>query len=466
MEKIRNICLEKLRLPKACDAPQGLDSLIHEKLSGEGEPLRWAVVRARPSATGTIVDVEATLLHSDESLPRNFSHEIIGETLLPNGPVFLHIVPTGIQASVGGSLGDAMPANLALGSLGLVVTHPNTCNGGALNVMDPSRILYVEGGGLDRLAREEIVLERVKSNKVGVAVDCGPGDEWVLDQVWNAVWGFWAHSGASIVGLEETREPVGGVAKRNKSGAFIGEVKNIEALFHAGERLIDRGAEALAVFTFVDVSQSHWKQYFKDKAPNPVGGTEAIISHSLVRHFGIPAAHAPLLRRRETRELQKYGRVRPAAGLEAADPFYVWSVLRGLQFAPRFVSESAEDGSNFLLSFRKVSALVCPASAMGGIPMMRAEALGIPILGIRQSETVLQVRASDLGYKNAIELDSYLDAVGLLELIKSGGDEFKIKPMRELIRKFGKEVYAHGEEVCRDAGLDPQTLLRPLVAPE
>ena len=64
----------------------------------------------------------------------------------------LMLVPTGIGCDMGGYAGDALPsARLLAAASGCLITHPNVMNGASLYWSD-SRVLYVEGYGLDRFA--------------------------------------------------------------------------------------------------------------------------------------------------------------------------------------------------------------------------------------------------------------------------------------------------------------------------
>ena len=61
----------------------------------------------------------------------------------------LMLVPTGIGCDIGGYAGDALPsARLLAAASGCLITHPNVMNGASLYWSD-SRVLYVEGYGLD-----------------------------------------------------------------------------------------------------------------------------------------------------------------------------------------------------------------------------------------------------------------------------------------------------------------------------
>ncbi len=462
MHLMKNIYLRDIYLLRRQNRSR--DDTIRTQIRADGgEPLRWAVVRAKYEA-GSSFDVEGTVLAGGSSRAA-FPTKLLRKKQLPaHDMVVMHIVPTGVRAAVGGSLGDAMPVNMALSRLGaLVVTHPNTCNGGPYNPIDPERMFYVEGFTLDEFASGNVLLEPIPANQIGVIIDQGSGDKWAIDLALNQVSALYADCGLHIAGVEITDEPVGGRAVVSReSGAMTGEVKNIETVFRAAEHLIAKGASAIAVFTFVDTPENYWTQYFGGDFPNPVGVVEANISRSLAFRFGLPSAHAPLLTKAEVDFLQSRGIVKnPAAAGDAAVPFYIGSVLRGLQQAPRPVSSRAIYKSEEALHFNSVSALICPASCMGGIPMMRAEDSGIPIIGVRQNKTVLEVSASSLGYYHALEVDSYLGAIGLLMLARGKGD-FSSAALKELYRTYEKSLADYGRRACEEVGINPATLLRPI----
>ena len=89
---------------------------------------------------------------------------------MENSPT-IFIVPTGIGCEVGGFAGDALPtAKLLASASGCLITHPNVMNGGTLSEKDKN-IFYVEGYSLDRLAKGEIGLKRVKQQKIGIIFD-------------------------------------------------------------------------------------------------------------------------------------------------------------------------------------------------------------------------------------------------------------------------------------------------------
>lgn len=474
MLSLKNVRLESQYVPLSYT--RTMDDTIYDMLLGRGKPLRLAVVRAEKRYFDHIeADIEVTMAMGGFLPFRMFERKLLRKKKLPKKkPVIMHVIPTGIGAAIGGALGDAMPVNKILAHLGLLVTHPNTCNGGPLNAgnYESGEIMYVEGGALTNFSKGHLFLEPVTGNRIGVIIDRGKEDQWALSLAQNAVKHCRSHFGFPLVGIEITEKPVGGKAIRSqKSGVMLGEVENIETVIEAGARLISQGAQTLAVFTFIEVPLDYWLNYFAEDnfdkdggMPNPVGTVEAFISHILSRYFGIPAAHAPLLCKSDIDFLQSRGLVKnDAAAGDAATPYYIPSVLRGLHYAPRFVSNEVICEPDEALHFSNVSVLVCPATAMGGIPMMRADASAIPIIGIKENKTVLHVTAAGMGFKHALEVDNYLEAFGLLALAKEK-DDYSFRGIKELFIESKKLLYDIGKKLCDDCGIDPGTLRRPYVS--
>jgi hypothetical protein len=76
------------------------------------------------------------------------------------------IVPTGIDADIGGHAGDAGPvARLLAAASDRLITHPNVVNGADINEM-PENTLYVEGSVLTRLMMGTAGLALVRANRV------------------------------------------------------------------------------------------------------------------------------------------------------------------------------------------------------------------------------------------------------------------------------------------------------------
>lgn len=329
--------------------------------------------------------------------------------------IIAHIVPTGIKAEIGGFVGDATPVTNLLASVSdYVITHPNVVNGVILNLAKEN-ILYVEGFMLDQFFLNKIGLKLRNSNKIGVIIE-KTEDKDAFNLIINTINTIKSNKGINVVGYEFA-EPLGNKAVKLRSGAYVGEIKNITALERPAKKLIDKGAEVLAITTSIEVPEKDLELYFKGECPNPYGGTEAIISHYISKKYNIPTAHAPILNINEIRKLFSIGIVDPRAAAEVTSPAYLGSVLQGLHRAPKPINLDKTD-----IKLEDVSAIIVPSSCLGGIPVLSAEKNNIPIIAVEENRTVLKVIKKKLNLKNVIKVDNYLEAVGVILSLKEGID--------------------------------------------
>ncbi len=328
--------------------------------------------------------------------------------------IVVHIVPTGIMASVGGFVGDATPyTNLIASISDTVIINPNVVNGVLLNLAKEN-VLYVEGFHLDRFFLGETTLRPIHSNKIGVILD-RPSEE-LRNFAINTINAIKSNKGIGVTKVVETKEPVNGIVETNKSGAFVGKIPKPEIFLKEAEKLVKGGAEAIAIATQIKVKEKQLNSYFRGKAPNPYGGLEAIISHLISKEFGIQSAHAPLTL--PDKKLFERGVVDERAAAEAIGTAYLGSVLQGLHKAPKPIPK--KDSRKEDISLEDLSALVVPFSCLGGIPMLACEKNGIPIIAVKENNTILDVTAQKLKLKNVKIARNYLEAVGLLVSIKEG----------------------------------------------
>jgi len=337
----------------------------------------------------------------------------------------VQVVPTGVGARIGGFVGDATPATNLLASIAdRVITHPNVINGVELYLAKPN-VLYVEGYTLDRFFLGEIALREVRANKIGVIMDSGFTDKESLDIALNTIDAIETIKGIKVIGYTLTDKPVGVKAIKNKSGAFVGEVKNTKTIINAAKKLLEKGAEAIAISTVIKINKKDLYAYFEGKGPNPFGGVEAIISHIISKNFEVPCAHAPLLTKEEM-ELEMAPKVvDPRAGAEAISPAYLGCALQGLHRAPQPIR--IEEAKESDLKLDNISALLYPFNCLGGIPVLSAEKNKIPIIAVEENKTILNVTAEKLGLKGVIKVKNYLEGAGILLAMREGIDYNTIK---------------------------------------
>ena len=324
--------------------------------------------------------------------------------------ITLHIVPTGIGASVGGYAGDATPVTNLMASISdYVITHPNVVN--AANLFHPyPNVLYVEGYMLDQFLMGNIDLQLSRGNKTGIVVDksCEP----FTSDIVNAINAVRMTAGVDVTEYIFTDEPIiPQISFSAESGIYNGKIANPQTLLDTCDRLIKNGAEAIAVFTYIDdIPEDADINYQQGKGPDPIGIVEALISRLVSFKFNVPAAHAPVFPISSKREI-----VYSRAAAEETGFTFIPCVLLGLSKAPLPVRC---DNNPFSINRNLISAIVLPYNALGGVASMVG--LNSPVIAVKENETILNMDKKVLAIKNLIEVDNYLEAVGLLVSIKEG----------------------------------------------
>ncbi|BAC88498.1 DUF3326 domain-containing protein [Gloeobacter violaceus] len=325
--------------------------------------------------------------------------------------VVLLLVPTGVGAAVGGFAGDAIPvARLLAGVADCLITHPNVLNGALLSY-PLTNALYVEGYGLDRFCKGEWRLRPVHRNRVGVVLDAGLSASQHQQHL-HALEAARYTLGVDILGHCTTEGPLGVEICGGAVGTAWGTLRHPQRLLAAAQRLATAGAEAIAVVSRCPESDD--TAYRAGRGVDPVGGVEAVISHLVVRHLQLPAAHAPAF---DYDPLP--GPVHPRVAAEVLGPTFLPCVLAGLARAPRFVS-----GPGVLpqdLAAAAVDVVVSPVDCCGGAGLLALmDSTNRPVLlAVEENTTRLNVTPERLGLK-VRRVRSYLEACGWLVALKQG----------------------------------------------
>lgn len=408
----------KQRVGRPQELGDAIEGFLKEKLTPNTTFLRYAIVEAGPARK--VIEVTILDSNSQERLPfvnQAKSTKILGKTDL----AVIQIIPTGVRAEIGGYIGDATPStNLLAAASDVLITHPNVLNGGLLYTAREN-ILYVEGYSLDQFSKGRISLAPVVSNKIGVILDSGAKekDPRSFELAFNTINTLRAQRGIEIMDVMVTSEPVGGKAVKLKSGAMAGEIQNPKAFLEPAQRLITKGAQAIAIATFIDIfglPPQDLELYFSGLRPDPFGGTEAIISHAISKYFSLPCAHAPILTQKEIDFIQSQKIVDPRAAGEAITPSFLGSILQGLWKAPQITRLNEPQ----TISIKNVGAIVIPASCLGGVPVLAAQKFNIPVLAVEDNHTLISVTNEKLGLKNVIPVRNYSEAAGEILRIKTG----------------------------------------------
>ena len=339
-----------------------------------------------------------------------------GERYFTGKSAVLNIIPTGVDCSIGGYAGDGAPAtNLLASTVDYLITNPNAVNASDF-IRLSDNIIYTDGGTIDQFMRGYADLHVPYSNRIGLIIE--QSDPWMIDVIFNVVNTVRAVHGVDIADCVVTDQPIGGRCVINDSGAVTGTIDNPQAIYRAAEKLIARGANAIAVTSNIkDLPLTDYALHFDGRFPNPVGGVEAIISYQIARRYQLPTAHAPLI---NIKELDLRHRVVDARGAgEFVSTSGLACILIGLRRAPQ-ISLNHAGAISTAITQNNLLAVVVPASCLGGIPQLYAQARGTPVIAVRGNDTILDVTQSKLGLSNVIEVNSYAEAAGAVMAIKHG----------------------------------------------
>jgi hypothetical protein len=332
------------------------------------------------------------------------------------------IVPTGIGAVVGGYAGDALPVARALTAVvDTLITHPNVLNGAQL-YWPLANSLYVEGYGLDRFAAGDWGLAPVHRNRVGLLLDAAIEPE-LRGRHLQAADAARATLGLDLTDYVLTDAPLGVTLQQAESGATWGTLANPGALLRGAERLIQAGADAIAIVARFpdDTDAAVLHQYRHGQGVDALAGAEAVISHLLVRQFHIPCAHAPALA-----PLPFDATIAPKSAAEELGHTFLPCVLAGLSRAPQFVTAPGNAPAKTVWA-EQVDAVIVPASACGGSAVLSLSRR-CQIIAVAENTTTLAVSPEALGIP-ALRVRSYLEAIGAISAHRAG-----VSPCRPLCR--------------------------------
>lgn len=285
------------------------------------------------------------------------------------------IVPTGIGASIGGFAGDASRWARKISQECKLIVNPNVVNAACFSGINEN-MLYVEGYSLDRFFRGETSLEPSFNNKIGVIFDKAIKPD-VLNVHINTMNATEVVYGLNFVGYEITEEEVGVEFFIDKSGVSMGNVKNLLTLKKATQKLLDKGAEAIAIVCRFPDEQG--EDYANGIGVDPVGGVEAIISHYISKEFSAPCAHAPAFDdiTIPTEIVDK------RCSAEYITPTFLPCILIALNQAPKLTKSG--------ININDLDFLVVPYNSIGGIPVLEATKRGIKVFAVKENNTVLNV---------------------------------------------------------------------------
>ncbi len=385
-------------------------------------PIRFAVTKSDEQG----YSAELGILELDESnsiTPPESIFEFVKRPI-ENTRAFnaVFLVPTGIGAEVGGHAGDAAPVSRLLASVcDHLITHPNVVNASDINEISDNS-LYVEGSVICRLLMGTIGLQKVRSSRVLTVIERHPTDELFINGAINAVNAARASAGLDCSRIVILDPAMRLIADSSPSGRAIGRVENIEALF---EQLNEYKGEydSVALVSIIKIpSRTLHAEYFlsKGKMINPWGGVEAIFTHTVSSMFNVQSAHSPMIEDQLVSNMD-VGEVDARQAAEAISFTYMQCILKGLQRAPKIITDKAAMNHYSVITASDISCLVIPDGCIG-LPTLAALEQGITVIAVRENTNIMKNDLTTLPWapNQLYIVETYLEAVGVMSALKNG----------------------------------------------
>lgn len=321
--------------------------------------------------------------------------------------IALMVVPTGIGASIGGYAGDASCVAQKISENIPLVVNPNVVNAAVFSGIN-DKMFYVEGWAIEQFVKGNIALLPSQNNKIGIIFDRAI-PSGVLNIHINTINALKTVYGIDVIGYEVTEEDVGVEFFTTEKGISQGAVKNPVALTKTGKKLIDMGAEALAVVCFFEEPPED--EYENGEGVDVVGGVEAIISHYLTKELFCPCVHAPAFADCSiTTDV-----VSPKVSAEYITPTFLPCLLLGLRNAPLLV-KNFDTRMDDCLTCENLHSIIVPYNSVGSSIVLDAIEKNIKVFAVRENSTVLNVNRYSIGRQNdIIEIEKYNDYVDLIK---------------------------------------------------
>ena len=401
----------------------GLLELFSDKvtshLSINNFPIRFAVTQSDASNYRCEIGIAELLEEDLYKFPSIFEFK---KRAIENSREFnaVFIVPTGIGAEIGGHAGDATPAAKLFGSVcDKLITHPNVVNASDVNEM-PENTLYVEGSVLTRFLMGTVGLSEVRSNRI-LAVIEKHHDDLFTNAAINAVNAARSSYGLDCPRIIQLESELSLSSEYASSGSAVGKVDNLDKLYELLEKYRDE-YDAIALASIIKVPREYHSMYFKSNGEmvNPWGGVEAIFTHTLSSLLNVPTAHSPML---EDQLIANFdpGVVDPRMAAEAISLTFLQCVLKGLHRAPRIITDKSAMNHHSVYTAEDVACIIIPDGVLG-LPTLAALEQGIKVIAVRENKNLMKNDLTQLPWESNqfIQVDNYLEALGVMTAIKEG----------------------------------------------
>ena len=322
--------------------------------------------------------------------------------------VALMIVPTGIGASIGGYAGDASRYAQKISKKMKLIVNPNIVNAAVFSGIT-NDMLYVEGWCIEQFVKGNLGLMPSSNNKIGIIFDKAIPQN-ILNIHINTINAVKTVHDIDIIGYEITEENAGVEFYNMDNGTSAGSVQNPKTLKKAGKKLIDKGADVLAVICYF--KEPPIDSYENGEGVDIVGGVEAVISHYLTKQLLCPCVHAPAFDDVSiTSEI-----VSPKVSSEYITPTFLPCLLFGLKNAPLLVDlKKQQDIHPNTITNKNLHSVAVPYNATGSSIVLDAIKNSIPVYAIQENSSVLNIDKFTIGMQTKItDLATYQDYADIL----------------------------------------------------
>jgi len=415
---------EQIRIPLPAQSDRFLSHIaahLGENLPADAVPLRFAATRTSKDHIDCEVGVLSGLPHDHPARARsimNFRRRM-HESCERFTTVL--VVPTGIDADIGGHAGDAGPvARLIAAASDQLITHPNVVNGADINEM-PENTLYVEGSVLTRLMMGTAGLAPVRANRLLPLIQ-EHSEAFIWHMLVNAVSAAYGSGGFHC--LRAVPIPIDLVMTpfiSPTSGRATGRIEGFDRLCELIENRMGT-FDAVAISSVVDVPEDVKRAYFISNQGiiNPFGGIEALLTHAITLLYDVPAAHAPMCDISEIMQSNE-GVYEPRKAAEGSSFACIHSVIKGLSRSPRILTGAAAQLGKGVVSAEEVSCLIIPDGCLG-LPTLAALHQGIHVIAVRENRNLMRNDLAPLfaGTGRYHRVENYWEAAGLMMALKAG----------------------------------------------
>jgi hypothetical protein len=282
--------------------------------------------------------------------------------------------------------------------------------------------VYVEGSLICRLLMGEISLRKVRSNRILVLTERREESQLTLDLVINTTNAAYATLGIHCPKVLVLPPDLAMTMTSSPSGRAVGEIAHFDALI----RLLQHERESYDAVALSTSIQTRFldgvdlsRNYYLGDAPNPWGGVEAALTHTISTICNVPSAHAPMMK--DSDQYGHYGHVDPRKAAEVISNSFMFCVFKGLQRAPSVVLQPDSSYDPAILAVEDISCLVIPDGCVG-LPTLAALLQGIPVIAVRNNTNRMKNDLHKLPFQDGQLwiVESYLEAAGLLAALKIG----------------------------------------------